>query len=144
MVLDNTKNNINKTKDIHHDSMKWGNVSPCQTLVGFWWMMLDIRHQFMKHINLVIHSCKFILDVNRCVVCEENTEILQWRHDERDGVSNHQPHDCLLNRLVRAHQSPASLAFVRGIYRWPTNFSYKRPVTRKIFPSDDVIMIFKW
>ena len=24
---------------------------------------------------------------------------LQWRHNGRDGVSNHQPHDCLLNRL---------------------------------------------
>ena len=23
---------------------------------------------------------------------------LHWRHNERDGVSNHQPHDCLLNR----------------------------------------------
>ena len=37
----------------------------------------------------------------------------------RDGVSNHQPRDCLLNRLFRAdkrkHQSSASLAFVRGI-----------------------------
>ena len=28
---------------------------------------------------------------------------LQWRHNERDGVSNHQPHDCLLNRLFKAH-----------------------------------------
>ena len=27
---------------------------------------------------------------------------LQWRHNERDGVSNHQPHDCLLNRLLKA------------------------------------------
>ena len=26
---------------------------------------------------------------------------LWWRHNERDGVSNHQPHDCLLNRLFR-------------------------------------------
>ena len=26
---------------------------------------------------------------------------LQWRHNERDFVSNHQPHDCLLNRLFR-------------------------------------------
>ena len=25
----------------------------------------------------------------------------QWRHNGRDGVSNHQPHDCLLNRLSR-------------------------------------------
>ena len=27
---------------------------------------------------------------------------LQWRHNERDGVSNLQPHDCLLNRLFKA------------------------------------------
>ena len=26
---------------------------------------------------------------------------LQWRHNERDGVSNHQPHDCLLNRIFK-------------------------------------------
>ena len=26
---------------------------------------------------------------------------LRWRHIERDGVSNHQPHDCLLKRLFR-------------------------------------------
>ena len=27
-----------------------------------------------------------------------NTDSSQWRHNEQDGVSNHQPHDCLLNR----------------------------------------------
>ena len=27
---------------------------------------------------------------------------LQWRHNGCDGVSNHQPHDCLLNRLFRS------------------------------------------
>ena len=26
---------------------------------------------------------------------------LQWGYNERDGVSNHQPHECLLNRLFR-------------------------------------------
>ena len=26
---------------------------------------------------------------------------LQWRHNERDDVSDHQPHDCLLNRLFK-------------------------------------------
>ena len=31
------------------------------------------------------------------------------------------------------HQSSASLAFVRGIHRWPVNFPYKGPVTRKCF-----------
>ena len=38
------------------------------------------------------------------------------------------------------HQSSASLAFVRGIHRWPVNSSHIGPVTRKMFPFDDVIM----
>ena len=37
------------------------------------------------------------------------------------------------------HQSSASLAFVR-IHRWPVNSPHKWPVTRKMFPFDDVIM----
>ena len=39
------------------------------------------------------------------------------------------------------YQSSASLAFVRGIHRWPVNSPHEGPVTRKMFPSDDVIMI---
>ena len=38
------------------------------------------------------------------------------------------------------HQSSASLAFVREIHRGPVNFPHKGPVTRKMFPFDDVIM----
>ena len=41
----------------------------------------------------------------------------------------------------RKHQSSASLAFVRGIHRWPVNSPHKWPVTRKMFPFDDVIMM---
>ena len=41
----------------------------------------------------------------------------------------------------RKHQSSASLAFVRGIHRWPVNCPQMGPVTRKMFPFDDVIMI---
>ena len=40
----------------------------------------------------------------------------------------------------RKHQSSASLAFVRGIQRWPVNSPHKGPVTRKMFPLGDVIM----
>ena len=39
------------------------------------------------------------------------------------------------------HQSSASLAFVWGIHRGPVNSPHKWPVTRKMFPFDDVIMI---
>ena len=40
----------------------------------------------------------------------------------------------------RKHQSSASLAFVWGIHRGPGNSPHKGPVTRKMFPFDDVIM----
>ena len=54
---------------------------------------------------------------------------LEWRQKEHDGVSNHQPNDCLLNRLFRRrskkYQSPMSLAFVRGIHQSPVQ-SFER------------------
>ena len=69
---------------------------------------------------------------------------LQWRHNECDGVSNHQPYDCILNRLFRysqrKHQNSAPLAFVKGIHWWPVNSPHKGLVTRKMFPFDAVIM----
>ena len=40
----------------------------------------------------------------------------------------------------RKHQSSASQAFVRGNHRLPVNSPHKWPVTRKMFPFDDVIM----
>ena len=40
----------------------------------------------------------------------------------------------------RIHQSSASLAFVWGIHRRSVNSPHKWPVTRKMFPFDDVIM----
>ena len=42
------------------------------------------------------------------------------------------------------HQSSASLAFVWGIHRGPVNSPHKWPVTRKMFPFDDVIMGHIW
>ena len=39
----------------------------------------------------------------------------------------------------RKHQGSASLAFVRGIHQWLVNSPHKGPVTRKLFPFDDVI-----
>ena len=40
----------------------------------------------------------------------------------------------------RKHQSSASLAFVRGIHRWPVDSPHKGLVTRKMFPFNDVIV----
>ena len=38
------------------------------------------------------------------------------------------------------HHSTASLAIVLGIHRWPVISPHKWPVTRKMFPFDDIIM----
>ena len=38
------------------------------------------------------HECSHLVCVYMCIS-------LWWRHDGRDGVSDHQPHDCLLNSL---------------------------------------------
>ena len=59
---------------------------------------------------------------------------LQWRHNERDGVSNHQPHYCLLNRLLRRRSKTISKLCVTGLYEG------NPPVTGGLFPFDDVIM----
>ena len=69
---------------------------------------------------------------------------LQWRHNERDGVSIHQPHECLLKRLFRCRSKKASKLHVTGLCvrnsPGPVNSPHKGPVTQKLFPFDDVFM----
>ena len=40
---------------------------------------------------------------------------LKWRHNERDGVSDHQPNDCLLNRLFGRRSKKTSKHRVTGL-----------------------------
>ena len=40
---------------------------------------------------------------------------LHWRHNECDSVSNHQPHDCLPNRLFRRSSKKTSQLRVTGL-----------------------------
>ena len=40
---------------------------------------------------------------------------LRWRHNGRDSVSNHRPHDCLLNRLFRRRSKKTSKLRVTGL-----------------------------
>ena len=67
---------------------------------------------------------------------------LHWRHNDHDGVSNHQPHGCLLNRLFRRRSKKTSKLRVTGLCvgnsPGPVNSPHKWPVTRKMFPFDDV------
>ena len=85
--------------------------SPGQHLaiINHWWLMsrkspqnfseilFRIKRFPFKHIHLKIEF------------------LLQWRHNEPDGVSNHQPNDCLLNRLVRSRSKKTSKLRVTGL-----------------------------
>ena len=66
---------------------------------------------------------------------------LQWRHNERQITCLTIVYSTVYSGAdQRKHQSSASLAFVRGINRRAVNSPHKWPVTRKMFPFDDVIM----
>ena len=75
------------------------------------------------------------------------THSLQWHHNGHDSVSNHHPHDCLLNRLFRRRSKKTSKLRVTGLCvgnsPGPVNSPHKGPVKRKMFPFDDVIMLYR-
>ena len=52
-------------------------------------------------------------EVLRYVLLFMNT--IPWRHNEHDGVSNHQPHDCLLNLWFRRRSKKTSKLRVIGL-----------------------------
>ena len=68
---------------------------------------------------------------------------LQWRHNGRNSVSNHQPHDCLLNGLFGRRSKKTWKLRVTGLCVGNSpetgEFPHKWPVTLKMFPFDDVI-----
>ena len=67
---------------------------------------------------------------------------LQWRHNERDGISNHPRDDCLLSRLFRCRSKKIEKIRVTGLCagKSPVNSPYKGSVTQKMSAFDDVIM----
>ena len=69
---------------------------------------------------------------------------LQWRHNERHGVSNHQRHDCLTNRLFRRISKKTSKIRVTGLCEGNSPVTGEFPAqsssNTENVPFDDVIM----
>ena len=77
---------------------------------------------------------------------------LLWHHNGCDGVSNYLSHHCLLNRLFRHRSKKTSKLHATGFCAGNSlvtdgfcmvtgEFPYKGPVTQRMSPSDDVIMM---
>ena len=60
--------------------------------------------------NSALNSTRHTLATYRLAIYTKPILVstLHWRHNERAGVSNHQPHDCLLNRLFRRRSKKSS------------------------------------
>ena len=71
-----------------------------------------------------------------------NTSILQWRHNENNGVPSHWPLDCFPSRLFRRRSKKTSKLRITGFYESTGHWwiPHKGPVTRKVSSLDDIIM----
>ena len=114
------------------------------------WSIKNTHNRSIKFdVKLYLISCNSITENGfafitcKAILHDRKLHSLQWRHNGCDGGSNHQPHNCLLNRLFGRTSKKTSklraLAFVREIHRWPVNFPHKWPITQKMFPFDYVI-----
>ena len=61
---------------------------------------------------------------------EFNLSTLQRRHNERGGVSNHQPHDRLLNCLFRRRSKKTLKLLVSGLCEWNLPVTGEFPAQR--------------
>ena len=111
--------------------------------------MLGTRWNFKQH-HCLIGECVNKIDCSCADTCQHEMLFwlgaryccgahqfvsLQWRNNGPDGVSNHQPHQCVLKRIFECRSKKISKLCVTGLCA-----PHKWPVKRKMFPFDDVIM----
>ena len=75
-----------------------------------------------------IVMCRKTNEQTRRAVEEQQNQVhsLQWRYNGCDGVSNHQLHDCLLNRLFRRRSKKTSKLRVTGLCEGNSLFPSQR------------------
>ena len=97
----------------------WGPPGSCRPQMGpilAPWTVLSgntlglVTHIYVSLNYLVIDSSKF----SHLFIWNADGS-LQWSHNERDGVSNHQRLDCLLNRLFSRRSKKTSKLRVTGL-----------------------------
>ena len=137
--------------------------SPYETLAMSLCSRSDTRHDAEEiYIKMNVNIChkRLIFHLRLCVITlwvpipysweprppwdVKRSLSLQWRHYGRDGVTNHRRLHCLINRLFKRVSKKTSKLCVTGLCEGNSpvtgEFPAHRPVTRKMFPFDDVIM----
>ena len=79
----------------------------------------DVERKLLNELLILFRT-----DTDKWNICDLNFDELlftsqilsfQWRHSRRDGVSNHQPYDSLLNRLFMRRSKKTSNLRVAGL-----------------------------
>ena len=86
--------------NVNGATLKFGNekVISSHTLLGKW-LLNHVGNKAIRIGKYGPSNSVFIRVVVQVVVSSSSLMTLQWRHNGCDCVSNHQPHNCLLNRL---------------------------------------------
>ena len=135
-------NVLNRKQGLFSHCLVLGN----ETIACFYVLLsMFICINYFSAANFIDLSLCFFFAISVCLkraASQRETTPLQWRHYERDGVSNEQPHDCLLKHLFRHRSKKTSKIRVTVLCEGnsPVNSPHKGPVTRKMCPFDDVIM----
>ena len=82
---------------------------PKNALLHFWLVCTEVSNNAAKW-----SISTFMSDETRALQWIPKSA-LQWLRNERDGVSNHQPHHCLLNRLFRRRSKKTTKLHVTGL-----------------------------
>ena len=77
-------------------------------VTGPLWGEPPVTHGFLSH-RIVMWSLEALFDL--CL-----NKSLQWHHNGHNSGSNHQPQDCLLNRLFRRRSKKTLKLRVTGLY----------------------------
>ena len=95
-------------------------------------------------LSRMFHMYSVVFHWYSSLVSNNSSISLHCRHNDHDGVSNHQPHGCLLNRLFGRRSKKTSKLRVTGLCAGKTpgtgEFPAQRVSNAEMFPFDDVIM----
>ena len=103
----------------------------------------DIPQPYIPFVSFL--SGTMILATQAGLIGVRQSLSLQWRHNERDGVSNRQLHDCWINRLFRCKLEKTSKLRVTGCCEGKSPVTGEFPTQKgsnaEMFPFDDVMMM---
>ena len=131
----------------------WGEKCMTSAWLAVFWVLSSLPVLYIYiyiWLGDIMVPCRFMWSVCSFItyILQDcfSTSPLQWHHNGCNGISNHQPQDCLLNLLFifRCRSKKTSKLWVTGLCAGNSpvtgEFPHKQPVTRKMFPFDDIIM----